>query len=79
LLTKADERVSPSHIHSLNAAVNYLEVGRWLKANGFDSSPRYGTREQLYSAIGSAIAEERVLYLEFGVYEGYSMRTWCGL
>ena len=79
LLTKIGARFSPAHIHNLNAALNYLEVGRWLRANGFDDSPRYRTRELLYSAIGSSVGHERVLYLEFGVYEGYSMRTWSGL
>lgn len=78
-LTKIGARCSQSHIHNLNAAVNYLEVGRWLKTNGFDSSPRYATRELLYAALAARVAAERVLYLEFGVYEGYSMRTWSGL
>ena len=78
-LTKIGARCSPSHIRNLNAALNYLEVGRWLKSNGFDSSPRYPTREALYAALGARVAAERVLYLEFGVYEGNSMRTWSRL
>lgn len=78
-LTKIGARCSPSHIRNLNAALNYLEVGRWLRANGFDSSPRYATREQLYAAVAAPFARERVLYLEFGVYEGNSMRNWSRL
>ena len=79
VLTRIGTLCSRSHIQILNAALNYLEVGRWLKANGFESSPRYASREQLYSAIAAAIENEVVLYLEFGVYEGYSMRTWVKL
>ena len=78
-LTKIGARCSPSHIRSLNAALNYLEVGRWLKSHGFDSSPRYATREQLYAAVAAPVAAERVLYLEFGVYYGRTMRSWCSL
>lgn len=78
-LTKIGARCSQSHIRNLNAAVNYLEVGRWLKTNGFASSPRYATRELLYAAVAGPVARERVLYLEFGVYEGNSMRTWSRL
>jgi len=78
-LTRIGARCSPSHIHNLNAAVNYLEVGRWLRTNGYASSPRYRCRETLYSAIGGAIGHEHVLYLEFGVYEGSSMRSWSRL
>ena len=75
-LTKIGARCSPSHIRNLNAALNYLEVGRWLKSNGFNNKPRYATREQLYAALARRVALERVLYLEFGVYEGNSMRSW---
>lgn len=78
-LTKIGARCSPSHIRNLNAALNYLEVGRWLKSNGFDSTPRYATREALYAALAAPVARERVLYLEFGVYEGNSMRSWIRL
>jgi Macrocin-O-methyltransferase (TylF) len=78
-LTKIGACCSPFDIHNLNAAVNYLGVGCWLKANGFHSSPRYATRELLYSAIATRIAHERVLYLEFGVYQGDSMRSWSRL
>jgi hypothetical protein len=79
ILARVGARVSPSHIHNLNAALNYLEAGRWMKANGFDNSPRYQTRELLYPAIGSKIESEKVLYLEFGVYEGYSISIWSKL
>lgn len=78
-LTRIGARCSPSHIHGLNAALNYIETGRWLRARGFDDPPRYPTREELYRALGDLFGGERVLYLEFGVYEGYSLRLWAGL
>ena len=78
-LTRLGERCSPEHIRNLNSALNYLEVGRWLKAKGFEGEPRYPSRAALYDAIASNIADERVLYLEFGVHRGTSMRQWSSL
>ena len=79
MLTKAGERCSPTHIRKLNAALNYLEVGRWLKANGFAISSRVADRGSLYADVSKRIEREEVLYLEFGVYEGASLRAWSRL
>ena len=35
LLTRIGERLSAKSIYNLNAAINYLEVGRWMRANGY--------------------------------------------
>ncbi|HEY0407601.1 MAG TPA: TylF/MycF/NovP-related O-methyltransferase [Pyrinomonadaceae bacterium] len=78
-LTRLGERASPTHIQKLNSIVNYLEVGRWLKANGFSARPRYASRERLYAAIARPLETERALYLEFGVWQGVSMRNWSEL
>ena len=78
-LTRVGSRLNVSHIHKLNSVINYLEVGRWLKANGFGASPRYADRWQMYTALAKPISEERVVYLEFGVYEGYTLRRWAKL
>jgi hypothetical protein len=76
LLTFAGTLLNKSHIRQLNSAVNYLEVGRWLSASGY-SGPRYPGREEMYRAIGAPIAGEKILYLEFGVYYGNSIRCWA--
>ncbi|HVF66686.1 MAG TPA: class I SAM-dependent methyltransferase [Pyrinomonadaceae bacterium] len=78
-LTRIGARCSPSHMHGLNSVLNYMETGRWLRASGFGDPPRHPTREQLYAALGSKVGGERVLYLEFGVYYGVSMRLWASL
>jgi hypothetical protein len=78
-LTRVGAGLSASHIHKLNSFVNYLEVGRWLKANGFASAPRFADRWLMYEALAAPIRAERVLYLEFGVYEGYTLRRWAKL
>jgi len=78
-LSRLGAHLSLSQISSLNACINYLEVGRWLKARGFRARPRYADREQLYAAVATRIRPERVLYLEFGVWQGSSMRSWSRL
>jgi len=35
--TRAGELVSPGMIYDLDATINYLEVGRWMHANGYDA------------------------------------------
>jgi O-methyltransferase len=79
LLTRAGEHTSVSTLLRLNSAINYLEVGRWLPANGFESSPRFSNRELLFSAIADRIRFEKVLFLEFGVYRGASLLSWSKL
>lgn len=78
-LTRIGEHVSPVHIHKLNACINYLETGRWLKAKGFAAWPRYPDRKSLYAALAERLKTEKVLYLEFGVWQGASLRSWSAL
>lgn len=56
--------------------VNYLEVGRWVRAHGFGDAKRVGSRLEVFEAIAEDVRDQSVLYLEFGVYEGDSMRWW---
>ena len=78
-LTRLGERCSPRTIHRLNAAVNYLELGRWMRAHGFATAPRVDSRAEIFELVAGDVADEQVLYLEFGVYEGASMRIWSRL
>jgi hypothetical protein len=78
-LTRLGERCSARTIHRLNSVVNYLEVGRWMRAHDFATGPRVDTRDEIFELIARDVADERVLYLEFGVYEGASMRVWSRL
>ena len=79
LLTRIGALMSSAHVQKLNSVINYLEVGRWLKANGFGTSPRYRDRWVMYEFLAEPIKNEEVLYLEFGVFEGYTLRRWSRL
>ena len=66
-------------VYELNGVLNYLHVGWWLPAHGFSSATRTQSRSELFELIASKISERQVLYLEFGVHEGNSMRLWAEL
>ena len=66
-------------IRFLNAALNYLAVGHWMKVQGFHRVKRCGDRRELFRQMASRVAGKRVLYLEFGVSSGSSMRYWSEL
>lgn len=66
-------------ISQLDVALNYLELGRWMRAKGFDTSKRFTGREELFDLVGHQLADRQVLYMEFGVFEGDATRYWSRL
>jgi hypothetical protein len=76
-LTRIGAHSSERGIQALNRAVDYLEVGRWMREKGFDVSQRVSARTDLYDIVAAEAGQERVLYLEFGVADGASMRYWA--
>ncbi|HEY8375658.1 MAG TPA: TylF/MycF/NovP-related O-methyltransferase [Nannocystis sp.] len=79
LLTRVGAHLSSRTVHNLNAALNYLEVGRWMKARGFDTSRRANHRFEIYAAVARELGAAQVLYLEFGVHRGESIARWAEL
>lgn len=59
LLTHVGELLSPNANQNLNATVNYLEVGRWMHAKGYDPPHRVGKREQLFDLVGVRVADKK--------------------
>ena len=66
-------------VYNLNGVFNYLHVGWWLQAHGFRARERVRSREELFALFAADVSERRVLYLEFGVAKGASMRQWSKL
>lgn len=79
LLTRTGERLSRQAVRKLDAAVDYLEVGRWMRSRGYEVGQRFDRREELFDAAAARIAKREVLYLEFGVFEGDATRYWSKL
>jgi hypothetical protein len=79
MLTRIGAQMTPSQMYWVERVMSQLAVGRWFRVNGFNFTPLYANREELYAALARDIADERVLYLEFGVFQGASLRAWSQL
>src|SRR5580704_2143545 len=78
-LTRLGELCNERVVHNINSVANYIEVGRWMRAHHGNVTGRVRSREEIFSRVAGEIADDRVLYLEFGVYQGASMRAWSRL
>jgi hypothetical protein len=79
LLTRLGSFCNARTIYNLNGAFNYLHLGWWLRAHGFRAAVGFGSRDEVFRHIASDVADRQVLYLEFGVAEGASIRRWSEL
>jgi len=75
-LTIVGQRLSKRFPIQLQAAVNYLKLGFWMQQHKFTFSSRVKNRNEVWQAVAKQIRNRKVLYLEFGVYKGTSMRYW---
>lgn len=78
-LTRAGGYLAPNQIHAVNATAKYLEIGQQLRKFGIRVGPTFDTREKLFDLAGREAANRDVLYLEFGVYQGTTIRYWSKL
>lgn len=79
LLTRIGRGMSRDAVQKVNAAVNYLDLGRWMGIHGHDASCRVESRERLYDIVGAEVGKRDVLYMEFGVWKGEATRYWSKL
>jgi Macrocin-O-methyltransferase (TylF) len=70
---------SPRVVYALNGTFNYLHVGWWLREHGYEPDNRVRTRDELFDLVATEAGDRDVLYLEFGVHTGASIRRWSGL
>ena len=75
--TMAGAHLPARVIKGIEATGRYILLGRRLEDLGIRFQRRLGTREAVFGAVASTIAGQKVLYLEFGVYMGASMRWWA--
>jgi hypothetical protein len=79
VLTRVGAACSLPTLLRLNSMLNYVWVGYWMKSSGFRILRRVDSREQVFGVAAEKIRDREVLYLEFGVYRGRSMRMWSSL
>ena len=75
-LTIAGSRMSARRLHHLKILVNYMKLGRWMAKNNFHIERRVPDRPDVFAAVAEQVHDKQVLYLEFGVFTGASMRYW---
>jgi hypothetical protein len=78
-LTKLGQHTSYDLVHNLDAVANYLTVGRWFREHGLDIPIRVKDRYKLFDLVAPHLQDAEVLYMEFGVWKGESMRYWSKL
>jgi O-methyltransferase len=78
-LTRAGAVCSLPMLLRLNSVLNYLWVGHWLKSRGFRVPRLVDSREQVFGIAADDIRDREVLYLEFGVHRGESLKIWSRL
>jgi len=78
LLTVVGSPLPEQTLHQLQMVLNYMKLGRWMARRKFRFRPRAWSREEVFDAAARRVCDRQVLYLEFGVFEGASMRYWSG-
>lgn len=76
LLLNLGARASAPRVRQVLGMAGYVALGRWMADQGFRFEDRSLRREEIFDRVASQVASQRVLYLEFGVYTGASMRYW---
>jgi len=69
-------------IHGMKGTAKYLELGYLMRQMGYslrEVSKWTDNREQLFDHLAQEIGSKKVLYLEFGVYQGDATRYWSRL
>jgi hypothetical protein len=76
-LLSVGRRTTLAQLAGLRSILSYLELGYWLHNEHQGSSPQHvATKFELFEIARQRITGQAPLYLEFGVYEGRSMRWW---
>lgn len=73
------ERLPAKGVYAIEAALNYLILGKWMSLQGFRPAAWFTDRDDAFELAARQIAHRSVLYLEFGVWKGDSMRCWSKL
>lgn len=79
LALRAGSRCPRGAVQTATKLAGWLEIGRWMRTHCTKAPRHLDSREDIFDLIGREVAWRRVLYLEFGVYEGVSIKYWSRL
>lgn len=69
--------LSHRRLRQLEMSLNYLRIGRWMADHGFEVPVRLRDRWEVFRLVAASVADLQVLYLEFGVFQGETIRFWA--
>ncbi|MDH3635822.1 MAG: TylF/MycF family methyltransferase [Gammaproteobacteria bacterium] len=75
-LTIVGARMPVYGLFASQMIVNYMKLGRWYIDNNFELPSRSVDRDAVFQRVVDIIGGDEVLYLEFGVHKGASMKFW---
>jgi hypothetical protein len=76
-LTYLGASLSQRHLYACRAIVSYLQLGHWLREQGWTFPHIVASRWEVFNAVAQPLRDRRVLYLEFGVHYGDSIHHWA--
>lgn len=76
LLRLIGARLSPTLLYRLQAVVNHMKLGRWMRDHDYRFDRALPDRWDVFDVMLERVHDERVLYLEFGVFKGRTTRYW---
>ena len=74
MLTASGRRLPTKAVRALGLCTAYVEIGWWMDQQGFDTSHRVQGRKAVFDEMIGRAGARSVTYLEFGVFEGASIR-----
>ena len=75
-LTVIGRSLPSSLVRSCASITNYVQLGHWMHTHEFDFPILASDRWSVLDSVAAIVKDKRVLYLEFGVYLGNTMRYW---
>ncbi len=69
-------RLSRPQLYRLQAMVNHLKLGRWMRDHGYHFDRTLPDKWEVFDLVASRVQDQAVLYLEFGVFKGRTTRYW---
>jgi Macrocin-O-methyltransferase (TylF) len=77
LCTIIGAKLSLKCLWKIQMMCNYLRLGRYYKENDFNIKKRVANRETVFDIIINKLHDKEILYLEFGVFRGRSIKYWA--
>lgn len=70
------QKLPARFVYNLQSTLNYVKLGQWLQTHHFEFERRVKSRQDVWACVATQVCNDKVLYLEFGVARGDSIRYW---